>query len=258
MKCEQEKVEAQWSYTGHSRSVVSVLAVPDGSIASADGSVHVWDPFRGISLFQLDWPEGLVSSLAVVNRTTVAAISSLHSTVRLVDVRCGNWTAELKVANTSGLTRAVTVHQSSHKMAVALSNGTVLVMDSRTGKVGSLSHGNSSHPTGVSLSLFATLSLCPFLQIHWLTDQDFLVCDSDEPGTIFSTTPRISVTRRLPDVVSAACFDGQLLTTLQTSSILRMYNETEQVGSNLKPRNHSLRFSKQNCEATPLLSFAFL
>ena len=81
MKCEFEKVEAQWTYTLHNRSVVSIASIPDGSIASADGTVHVWDPFRGSTLFQLEWPEGMVSSLCAVDRSTIAAISSLHHTV---------------------------------------------------------------------------------------------------------------------------------------------------------------------------------
>ncbi|VDL68776.1 unnamed protein product [Nippostrongylus brasiliensis] len=53
----------------------------------------------------------------------MAAISSLHSTVRLIDTRTGR------------------------KMVVALSNGTLVLLDARTGRLASLSHGNPTHAT---------------------------------------------------------------------------------------------------------------
>ncbi|VDK71451.1 unnamed protein product, partial [Cylicostephanus goldi] len=187
IKPELDTVEAQQTYSRHQRSIQDVALLANNLIASTDGILHVWDPFRGAIIAQLDWDsEPTISGLAHVDRHSMAAISSLHSTVRLLDTRTGGWTSELKVSNLPGLTRAFSVRDSGRKMVVALSNGTLVVLDARTGRLTSLSHGNNTHTTA----------------IKWLTETDFLVCDADEPGTIFSANPRISTVRKFADTVT--------------------------------------------------------
>ncbi|VDM67721.1 unnamed protein product [Strongylus vulgaris] len=173
---------------------------------------EVWDPFRGAIIAQLDWDsEATICGLAHVDRHSMAAISSLHSTVRLLDTRTGGWTSELKVSNLPGLTRAFSVRDSGRKMVVALSNGTLVVLDARTGRLTSLSHGNNTHTTAVK----------------WLTDTDFLVCDADEPGTVFAANPRISSIRKLADTVTSAFVCDDKLVTLQGNNVVRVYGGAE-------------------------------
>ncbi|ETN77242.1 Beige/BEACH domain protein [Necator americanus] len=100
-----------------------------------------------------------------------------------------------------------------HKMVVALSNGTIVVLDARTGRLSSLSHGNNTHATAVK----------------WLTETDFLVCDADEPGTIFTANPRICAVRKLPDTVTSAFVSDDKLVTLQGNSVIRVYSGAETV-----------------------------
>uniref|UniRef100_A0A7I4YFP4 BEACH domain-containing protein n=1 Tax=Haemonchus contortus TaxID=6289 RepID=A0A7I4YFP4_HAECO len=214
IKPEYDSVEAQWTYNRHQRPILDVTLLANNLIASTDGNLHVWDPFRGAIITQLDWDgDATICGLSHVDRHSMAAISSLHSTVRLIDTRTGGWTSELKVSNLPGLTRAFSVCESGRKMIVALSNGTLVLLDARTGRLASLSHGNSTHTTA----------------IRWLSNSEFLVCDADEVGNIFAVNPRITSVRKLPDVVTSASVSDDKLATLQGSNIIRVYAGTEVV-----------------------------
>uniref|UniRef100_A0A0N4XAH7 WD_REPEATS_REGION domain-containing protein n=1 Tax=Haemonchus placei TaxID=6290 RepID=A0A0N4XAH7_HAEPC len=207
IKPEYDSVEAQWTYNRHQRPILDVTLLANNLIASTDGNLHVWDPFRGAIITQLDWDgDATICGLSHVDRHSMAAISSLHSTVRLIDTRTGGWTSELKVSNLPGLTRAFSVCESGRKMVVSLSNGTIVLLDARTGRLASLSHGNSTHTTA----------------IRWLSNSEFLVCDADEVGNIFAVNPRISSARKLPDVVTSASVSDDKLATLQGSNVIRL------------------------------------
>ncbi|KAK5984867.1 hypothetical protein GCK32_011374 [Trichostrongylus colubriformis] len=198
----------------HQRPILDVTLLANNLIASTDGNLHVWDPFRGAIITQLDWDgDATICGLSHVDRHSMAAISSLHSTVRLLDTRTGGWTSELKVSNLPGLTRAFSVRESGRKMVVALSNGTIVLLDARTGRLASLSHGNSTHTTAV----------------RWLSATEFLVCDADEVGNVFVASPRISSARKLADVVVSAFVSDDKLATLQGSNVIRVYSGAEVV-----------------------------
>ncbi|EPB71775.1 Beige/BEACH domain protein [Ancylostoma ceylanicum] len=214
IKPELDVAEAQQTYSRHQRSVQDVTLLANNLIASTDGVLHVWDPFRGAIIAQLDWDsEATICGLAHVDRHSMAAISSLHSTVRMLDTRTGCWTSELKVSNLPGLTRAFSVRDSGRKMVVALSNGTIVVLDARTGRLTSLSHGNNTHTTAVK----------------WLNETDFLVCDADEPGSVFAVNPRICPVRKLADTVTSAFVCDDKLVTLQAGNVVRVYTGAEAV-----------------------------
>uniref|UniRef100_A0A158P6M6 WD_REPEATS_REGION domain-containing protein n=1 Tax=Angiostrongylus cantonensis TaxID=6313 RepID=A0A158P6M6_ANGCA len=169
IKPEFDTVEAQCTYNRHQRSILDVTLLSNTQIASTDGTVHVWDPFHGAVITQMDWDgDTTICGLQHVDRHLMAAISSLHSTVRLLDTRIGGWSCELKVSNLPGLTRAFCVRESDHMTVVALSNGSLVVLDARTGRLASLSHGNSTHAAAV----------------RWLSAEEFLVCDADEVGNV--------------------------------------------------------------------------
>lgn len=96
VKTSEDRVTDQWTYKNHSRPVLDVAFVPARSqVVSTDCSVHIWDPFRGSAIRQLEWArEGhenaAVSILRTVNYTDVAAASNCENIVRLVLVgeRC--------------------------------------------------------------------------------------------------------------------------------------------------------------------------
>ncbi|CAI4221084.1 unnamed protein product [Auanema sp. JU1783] len=212
MNPEFESVEARWTYRAHTRPIVDLLSIHDNFIASTDGSVHIWDPFRGSRISVIDWPEGTICGLGKVDRNTLATISSLHSTVRLYDVRDPTTFCDMKISPTTGLTRALSIRKDGPKMAVTLSNGTIALIDSRTGKLFSLSHGNNTHPTTV----------------NWLSDSKFLVTDADESAVVFDTVPRISSLRRLGgEVILNAHVTDDILTTLVANSTMRVYKDEQ-------------------------------
>ncbi|KAK6039783.1 hypothetical protein COOONC_22712, partial [Cooperia oncophora] len=191
IKPEYDTVEAQWTYNRHQRPILDVTLLANNLIASTDGHLHVWDPFRGAIITQLDWDgDATICGLSHVDRHSMAAISSLHSTVRLIDTRTGNWTSELKVSNLPGLTRAFSVRESGQKMVVALSNGTI---------------------------------------VRWLSASEFLVCDADEVGNVYAANPRISSVRKLSDVVVSAFVSDDKLATLQGNNVIRVYSGAEVV-----------------------------
>ncbi|CAD6187758.1 unnamed protein product [Caenorhabditis auriculariae] len=212
VKPEQDSVECQSTYRNHSKSLNDVVILSDNAIASADGTLHVWDPFRSSIVAQLDWDsDGNIIALESIDRHTLAAISSLHPSVKLFDTRVGRWTSELKVSPVSGVARAIASRQSGRQMTVGLSNGTVVVLDGRTGKIAYLAHGHTSHINGM----------------HWLDSNDLLVCDADDPAIVMNVKPRLQLSRKLVDAVTAAGVQGTMLATLQSNSMLRIYNGSD-------------------------------
>ncbi|KAF1762255.1 hypothetical protein GCK72_010517 [Caenorhabditis remanei] len=229
IKPEQDEIGCQWTYPNHTRSVHDVTILADNSIASTDGVLHVWDPFRTTLLAQLEWDSkegngGNIMRIENVDRHILSAICSLHSTVKLFDSRVGGWTCELKVSPGPGLTRAITVRDNGNKMAVALSNGTLAILDARNGKINALAQTNSTHTVSV----------------NWLSDSRLLVCDADECGVFLETNPRAHIVRKLQDPVSAAVLTDNSLVTLQTGSMLRVYRNSGELQIETKIRPDEL------------------
>nr|pir hypothetical protein F52C9.1 - Caenorhabditis elegans [Caenorhabditis elegans] len=155
IKPELDEIGCQWTYQKHTRPVHDITILADNSIASTDGVLHVWDPFRTTLLAQMEWDSkegsgGNIMRVENVDRHILSAICSLHSTVKLFDSRVGGWTCELKVSPGPGLTRAITVRDKGNKMAVALSNGTLAILDARNGKINALAQTNSTHTVSVN------------------------------------------------------------------------------------------------------------
>ncbi|EGT42356.1 hypothetical protein CAEBREN_06621 [Caenorhabditis brenneri] len=154
IKPELDEIGCQWTYSNHTRPIHDVTILADNSIASTDGVLHVWDPFRTTLLAQMEWDSkegsgGNIMRIENVDRHILSAICSLHSSVKLFDSRVGGWTCELKVSPGPGLTRALTVRDNGNKMAVALSNGTLAILDARNGKINALAQTNSTHTVSV-------------------------------------------------------------------------------------------------------------
>ncbi|CAI2348233.1 unnamed protein product [Caenorhabditis sp. 36 PRJEB53466] len=229
IKSELDEIGCQWTYTNHTRSVHDVAILADNSIASTDGILHVWDPFRTTLLAQMEWDSkegsgGNIMKIENVDRHILAAICSLHSTVKLFDSRVGGWTCELKVSPGQGLTRALTVRDNGNKMAVALSNGTLTILDARNGKINSLAQTNSTHT----------------VSINWMTESRLLVCDADECGLFLEMNPRAHIARKLPDPIAVAALTKDSLVTLQNGSMLRVYRNTGELQIETKMRPDEL------------------
>lgn len=131
----------QFTYSYHKKSVLSLAFLESMRLAvSCDGGVHLWDPFVGEILNQLDSPR--FSPVTVVK--TLPAPSSLvicgtgDACIRTIDARTCNYINEWKVSSTTcGIVRCVAVSPSGAWIAVCLSNQSnqLILLDGRTGVI---------------------------------------------------------------------------------------------------------------------------
>ncbi|CAJ0579204.1 unnamed protein product, partial [Mesorhabditis spiculigera] len=209
---DQETSQCQWTYKGHSGTVRDVRLLASGLIASTDGYLHVWDPFRGALHSQLEWGgDGMIHCIDTLDRHTLVASSSLHSSIKIHDTRMADWVAEFRINPAPGVVRSLSVH--GNRMAISLSNGTVAVVDPRTGRVGSLSYGNYTHASS----------------INWISPTCFIVADSDEEAVVFEAAPRIERRWSTPDPVLCMSAEGDSLATIQTGNNFRLYSNQEMI-----------------------------
>lgn len=88
IKTTEEISNCQWTYSKHQRPVNALVFFPSLSyIASADNTVHIWDPFRGSAIHQLDWPCEVNSdhSIVALNRLSQSLLAigaSSENTIR--------------------------------------------------------------------------------------------------------------------------------------------------------------------------------
>ncbi|BES98311.1 Beach [Nesidiocoris tenuis] len=141
--------QAQWTYTGHRKSVLCLGWIERQRLTvSSDSTVHLWDPFVGrpVTVPGNDWGSGSSSSSS--SSVTVNVLRPLHppssavacgttdGTVRTLDARTGSFVNELKVSqNPGGLIRCLVVSPRSGWLAVGQASGMLTVLDLRAGSV---------------------------------------------------------------------------------------------------------------------------
>lgn len=88
IKTTEEVSNCQWTYTKHTKPVNDLVFFPALSyIASADTNVHIWDPFRGSAIHQMDWPCDVNSDHSIValnrlNHSLLAIGASSENAIR--------------------------------------------------------------------------------------------------------------------------------------------------------------------------------
>ncbi len=134
------KVGSQWTYSLHKRSVFFVTFLERARLAvSCDSAVHVWDPFVGSVVHQVDaaqrlGPVHVVAPLA--EPSSVVVVATQDSLLHLVDCRVGSVTADLKVSvGSAGLVRALSTSCDGNTMLVGHTSGSLSTLDLRTGKL---------------------------------------------------------------------------------------------------------------------------
>ncbi|KAF4521699.1 hypothetical protein B566_EDAN012997 [Ephemera danica] len=134
----------QWTYSNHRKSVLAIAFLESMRlVASCDSVVHLWDPFMGALVAQLDSstssravipPVNVLRSMPAPSCCVLAATTD--ATLRVIDARTCSYVQELKVApSTAGLIRCVAVGPSGNWVAVGQSSGHLSLLDIRTGMV---------------------------------------------------------------------------------------------------------------------------
>ncbi|KAL8618351.1 hypothetical protein ACOMHN_047423 [Nucella lapillus] len=148
------KVPCQWTYQHHKKSVFSVVYVESmRQVASCDSTVHVWDPYTGVSLCQLESPRYSPAvalqpipapSPLVLMGTTEATLRnqwSVYSLMmhvlydgRFLDLRTCKYGHEFKCSTGSlGLLRCVGVCPEGSWVAVGFSTGVISILELDSG-----------------------------------------------------------------------------------------------------------------------------
>lgn len=130
----------QFTYTNHRKSVHSLTFLESLRLAvSCDSSVHIWDPFVGGDIGQLESPK--FTPVSIVK--TYPAPSSLilagtaESTIKIIDARTFSYVNEWRFSQNqmSGSVRCMTMSPSAKWLAAGLSSGQLILCDGRTGVI---------------------------------------------------------------------------------------------------------------------------
>lgn len=129
----------QFTYTGHKKSVHSLAFLESMRLSvSCDGGIHLWDPFVGAQVNQI---EGLRYTPVSIVRTyptpsNLILAGTADTTVKAIDARLCEYILEWKLTTTpSGSVRCLTVSPSAKWIAIGLPAGQITLIDARTGMI---------------------------------------------------------------------------------------------------------------------------
>ena len=129
----------QFTYMGHKKSVHSLAFLESMRLSvSCDGGIHLWDPFVGAQVNQIEGmrytPVSIVRTYPTPSNLILAGTAD--TTVKAIDSRLCEYVLEWKLTTTpSGSVRCLTVAPSAKWVAIGLPAGQIILIDGRTGMI---------------------------------------------------------------------------------------------------------------------------
>lgn len=109
-------------------------------VVSCDSGIHIWDPFIGRPLGVLDSPKH--NPITVVeclpSPSPLVLAGTAETSVKVIDSRCMQYVNEWRAGTniqTNATVRCLTVAPSGNWVAVGLSSGAIVMLDTRTGMI---------------------------------------------------------------------------------------------------------------------------
>lgn len=129
----------QFTYMGHKKSVHSLAFLESMRLSvSCDGGIHLWDPFVGAQVNQI---EGLRYTPVSIVRTyptpsNLILAGTADTTVKAIDSRLCEYVLEWKLTTTPyGSVRCLTIAPDGRWVAVGMPAGQIMIIDGRTGMI---------------------------------------------------------------------------------------------------------------------------
>ncbi|CEF68406.1 BEACH domain and WD40 repeat and WD40/YVTN repeat-like-containing domain and WD40-repeat-containing domain-containing protein [Strongyloides ratti] len=226
IKSSEDVSQCQWSYKYHTKSLYDASIIANGGlVASTDGILNIWDPFKGCTLSTLDWCKTTkqnvpITTLSPLTNYTMCLSSISDTLIKLCDVRTGNYLyhiCPMNITNNSSQYNIKTMALSpcESKIVASLYNGSVVLCDIRTGKIISLSMQSHSD--------------C--YQIEWISMTMFACLFTDHHTSIWTITPRLRLINKLQENASTIIPENPNISkqfmTLYNMNRVKIYTDSE-------------------------------
>lgn len=127
----------QFTYSNHRKSVNSLAFLESLRLAvSCDSCVHIWDPFVGGDIGQLESTK--LTPISIVKTypspSSLILAGTAESTVKIIDARSFTYVNEWKFQSiVNGGVRCIAISPSALWVGIGFSSGQIIICDGRTG-----------------------------------------------------------------------------------------------------------------------------